>query len=157
MDESKQPGILIGQIHILRAHFEHREDVLTLPADTKLPELNVEVGVQIGQSEDGSEGLIIVAVRTHDQEKAPYSFQIEMVGLVKQEETKNLSVKEYLVNNGVATMYPFLREAVANITGRGRFGPIWLKPFNTTMLQLDETKNPESNPDPPGDAQAGQK
>jgi preprotein translocase subunit SecB len=31
-------------------------------------------------------------------------------------------------------LYPFLREAVANLTGRGRFGPVWLNPFNFMLL-----------------------
>jgi preprotein translocase subunit SecB len=29
-----------------------------------------------------------------------------------------------------AMLYPFIREVVANLTIRGRFGPVWLNPFN---------------------------
>ena len=37
---------------------------------------------------------------------------------------------EFLARSGVPTLFPFVREAIANITMRGRFGPLWLNPID---------------------------
>ena len=44
---------------------------------------------------------------------------------------ENMTIREYLASgNCVAALFPFLREAIANVTGRGRFGPVFLDPIN---------------------------
>lgn len=42
----------------------------------------------------------------------------------------NMPLEKYATISGVSLLYPFLREAVANLTQRGRFGPVWLSPLN---------------------------
>lgn len=136
MDETKDPGLLIAQVFLLRAWFEHREDVLDLPHNTPVPELKIDVRTRIGFKPDDSEGIIILTVQTSDKNENPlYRFLVEIAGSVKQEATKNMGVQEYLTKNGTAMLYPFLREVVANLTLRGRFGPVWLKPINTKLSQ----------------------
>jgi len=61
-----------------------------------------------------------------------------MVGLVDREPgAENMSIATYLTGPATATLFPFVREALANITGRGRFGPVWLKPFNLNAVQQE--------------------
>ena len=60
-----------------------------------------------------------------------YKFEITVVALVGVKPGgSNMSVTEYAQASAAALLYPFARELVANITGRGRFGPLWLLPFN---------------------------
>lgn len=136
MDETKQPGLRVGQIFLGSVHFEHRKDALSLPANTNVGELNIRVNIRAGSTEDETKGLVAVIVETTDEDPL-YRFSFEMIALMEQDESKNLGMREFVTKFGSATLYPFLREAVANVTGRGRFGPIWLKPFNVGAVQLE--------------------
>jgi preprotein translocase subunit SecB len=139
MDETKQPGIQIQQVLLWSAQFEHRKDALSLPPMTRV-ELGIELEITAMAAEDGSQGAIVLKVRNNaESQDALYRLSFEMMGIVQKEaESPNMTVQEYLEKNGAATLYPFLREAVANVTARGRFGPLWLKPFNFVALGQGE-------------------
>ena len=52
-----------------------------------------------------------------------------MIGLFEQQNGfENLPMADFLGDSAPALLFPFLREAFANITTRGRFGPVWLQP-----------------------------
>lgn len=132
MDETKQPGLQVSQVLLLRALFEHRADAFTLPHTTPIVDLPVQLEANaVGKP---GESVAIVRVRVYtpsDIEPPLYRFDIEvaaMVNTVPGEE--NLEPFEWAKAHGPQMLYPFLREAVASITLKGRFGPIWLKPFN---------------------------
>ncbi len=132
MDETKQPGLQIAQIFLSAAHLEHRHDALSLPLSTRI-EAAIKVNATASVQEDGSQGLLVMSVATDDEKDPLYRFRVEMTALIAVDRSEpNLTVREYLIKQGPAMMYPFLREAVANLTGRGRFGPMWLRPLNLT-------------------------
>jgi preprotein translocase subunit SecB len=133
MDLAKQPSLRINQIFLLQSHFAHREDVLTLPHNYQVGELNLDVEVKVGTNPQNSAGIVTVTVKTRDEDKPAYLFAVEMAAVVEREGDGNLPPNEYLRTNGAATLYPFVRELVASLTWRGRFGPIWLKPINVTV------------------------
>lgn len=111
MDESKQPGLFIGQIFLHRAVFEQRDDALSYPAvAANVGEINVSIEMETRGKEDDSEGIIVVTVQSVETDKL-YRFLVQMIGMVKQdEEHKNLGVREYLSKQGPAMMFPFVRE-----------------------------------------------
>ena len=130
MDATTQPGIRIGQILLVTAHFEHREDFLNLPPDSKLEEMNIDVTVEVGTNEENTQGMLRLTVGNSKPEYL-YHFQVVMVGLFDVDpHAPNMNLTDFLKVAGSTLMYPFVREVVANITARGRFGPVWLKPFN---------------------------
>lgn len=130
MDESKQPGIQIAQIFLERATFSHRDDALALPPTTPFqPE--VVVNLQGGVSPDEKAAFVRITVHTKPEDRPLYNFTVAMVALVQAVAgQENLSLREYVEGGAPAMLYPFVREAVASLTWRGRFGPVWLAPFN---------------------------
>ena len=134
MDKTRQPGIQISQVFLERVAFSHRADHLEYPATTMVsPELQIEM--QTGISSDRRRGIVRVQLSTKDEERPLYSVSIEMTALVEQiEGEENFDVEPYLQSNGWALLFPFLRESLANITSRGRFGPIYLNPVNVLAL-----------------------
>jgi hypothetical protein len=42
-----------------------------------------------------------------------------------------------VINGGVSMVFPFVREAIANLTMRGRFGPVWIDPLNVQAIVAD--------------------
>ncbi len=131
MDRTKQPGIEIGQIVVERASFEHRADYLALPAETKVPPLPLRLTASFGMDAAQRQGAIKVELST-DQSKNPiYVVAVTLVALVRVVEgAENMSLEQYATVHGGAMLFPFIREIVADLTGRGRFGPVWLQPVN---------------------------
>ncbi len=143
MDESKQPGLRIQQIVLSAVQFEHRQDMLDFPPNTVV-ELEVTVSVAVLTTEDELKGLVRVMVETNNEKDPLYRFKVEIVGLVEATENPpNFPVRTYLEKNGPPMLYPFLREAVANITGRGRFGAVWLNPLNLKAMDTTERSTTE--------------
>ncbi|MBI2401570.1 MAG: protein-export chaperone SecB [Gemmatimonadetes bacterium] len=131
LDRTKQPGIKIGQIFLEEAHFNHRADYLNLPPSTPVSVGDVHVQVQTGLSADLKRGLVRVRVSTIPGSKPMYELRVAMTALVTVDEAApNMPLDRYLASSGAALLFPFVRELVANLTWRGRFGPLWLSPTN---------------------------
>jgi len=131
MDPTQPPGIEIAQIFLEEAHFSHREDYLSLPPNAQVPPPTVQVNFEGSIDEAQKLGVVRVGVSTNDEERPYYNIRVTMTAVVRPEAGKeNMPVETYLRGPGPAMLYGFLREVVANLTWRGRFGPIWLSPFN---------------------------
>lgn len=69
-----------------------------------------------------------------------YSIDVEIAAIVASVPgEENLDPFDYALGSGAAAFFPFLREAVANLTLKGRFGAIWMKPLNLLVLQQQAT------------------
>ncbi len=147
-DPSKQPGVKIAQILLEEATFGHRGDYLT-SSTTPTPDnivgtLNIEL--QTGVSADGKNGLVRLRVTTIPENRPFYEFDVAMVALVTVDETAaNMPLDQY-VKVGGALLYPFVREVVAELTWRGRFGPVWLNPVNFIAPSPPEASIGSSKP-----------
>lgn len=131
MDESKQPGIEIGQIIVESVSFAHRDEYLSLPVKTSVGPLPLQIKTGYALSSDGSQAAIRLELSTDESERPLYIVHAVVVGLVRVTSDKpNMPLERYAALNGVVMLFPFLRELVANVTGRGRFGPVWLHPVN---------------------------
>ncbi len=131
VDRTKPPGLTIGQILLERAVFEHRADYLKHPPGTPIKDLPLALEFRLGLTPDGTKGVLKLTVKTRDEAKPLYRFELTMAALVEvQAGHANLPLERYAAVSGMSLLYPFLREAVANLTQRGRFGPVWLSPLN---------------------------
>ena len=128
MDPTKDPGIQIAKMFVDTCAFGHQPDSLTLPenAAPKITGFDTEVFLK----EMGDRGICQVVLTTHPG--STYELKLGMTALVRViPGQENMTIREYLASgNCVAALFPFLREAIANITGRGRFGPVFLDPIN---------------------------
>lgn len=130
-DPNKGPGIGVGQVFLEAASFSHRSDFLSLPVKTKPDIGDVAVEVQVGMSADEKAGLVRIRVATKDEGDPVYRVSIQMAASFQQNPgEENMPLPDFLNGPAIAFLYPFVREAFANLTGRGRFGPVWLNPFN---------------------------
>lgn len=135
MTESTEPKIRIAQVFVSSVIFQHREDALTLPAKTDVGHLPFDVSVEIGTSPAGDQGIVKISMETPKEGRPLYYVNVEMIGLVEQEAgAEKNTVRDYLIRSGAFMIFPFMRECIANITARGRFGPVWVKPVNFEAL-----------------------
>jgi preprotein translocase subunit SecB len=139
MDPEKQPGIQFAQIFLSSAEFRHRADALSLAPTSRPESQQIQIEVRVLQQTDAitQPAALVVKVSSAHDEKALYAFSVEMIAIVEREEgaPPNLAPAEYARLQGPAALYPFIREAVVNLTSRGRFGPVYLKPFNFRAAQ----------------------
>jgi preprotein translocase subunit SecB len=128
MSEASPTTLRIDQIFLEKAQFDHGEQALQNPANTRV-ELPIDIQITTAVANDGRAGLIRVRVSSGD-EKALYRFDISVLGLVQVEaEGQQAVLEKYLQRDATFMIYPFVREALANLTGKGRFGAIWLRPL----------------------------
>ena len=136
MDTTKQPGIQIDQIILLEAHFAHNKNALTLPTSTRV-NLQFHIQVKVAGKAGGRTAILGVRAETVDQPDNPYNVIAEVAMIVSAiEGEENLDPYEYVNAMGPAAVYPFVREAIASLTMKGRFGALWLKPLNFTAPQV---------------------
>lgn len=131
VDRTKPPGIQVGQIFLEEVQFSHREDFLSLPLGTQAVVGNVNIQVETGVSPDSKTGLVRVLVWTIPENKPIYNFRVSMTALLAVDQSApNMPLSTYLSGPAAALLYPFVRQVVADLTWRGRFGPVWLSPTN---------------------------
>jgi preprotein translocase subunit SecB len=148
------PNVALGQVFLLGAAFSHRRDVLELPPDTRPEVGDVLVETQLGLSVDGQQGVVQIKVSTKPENNPVYTVQVSMMGLFKKTATSGMEMATFLENSAIAIVYPFLREAFANLTQRGRFGPVWLNVINPRRgtagewqhVTADESRAPDNHP-----------
>lgn len=142
MDPTKPAGIRFDQVFLRTAHFSHREDALMLPPATPHPpDQRVNLRVNFYEGVKGPSAGVGLTVSTDPNDtRLLYQFEVEMIALASQEPgQENMPPAEYVQGPALMSLVPFLREAIANLTLRGRFGPIWLSPINIQQFLLEQS------------------
>lgn len=135
-DRAAAPGIKLHTVFLNSAHFKHLTDPL-LPKRAKVVEDagNADLVVSVAIS---PEGLAAVRARISNDPNDPtsrYEYSLELIALFSADpRTPNMPLREYALHHGPGLLFPFAREAVANLTARGQFGAVWLNPLN--LLQI---------------------
>jgi len=146
MDRAKPPGIQVAQIFLEQVHFSHREDFLSLPLGTQALVGNLNIQLESGISQDSKTGLVRVQVWTIPENKPIYNFRVSMTALLAVDQSApNMPLTTYLSGPAATLLYPFVRQVVADLTWRGRFGPVWLSPTNL-LAPVADAPSPASLP-----------
>lgn len=150
MDPNRQPGITIERIVLVEAHFLHR-DLWRPQPKGKLHHIDVEATTMAPEDPNAAAGMLL-RVKTSDDDTGNYIIDVQMLAMVKSEQdARNFSPTEYVATAGAAMLFPFVREVVANLTAKGRWGPVWIKPFNIqfALANANSAENQPANSDTP--------
>lgn len=133
-----QLSLIIGQIVLISADFRHREDVTSVPA-AGAPTGGAVLQVKTQISEDGEAAVSVRVSSDPADPNALYQYAIEMMAAIKMPTPgAPLPSQTYLALAGTTFLYPFVREMLANLTMRARFGVIYLNPFNVSAADLEQ-------------------
>jgi preprotein translocase subunit SecB len=141
----------LAQVFVDGVSFSHREDALQIPPNAPPPVGEVTISVAVGISDEGAKGLVRITVATRPENQPIYRVEISIVGAFEVAGTPNVeSLRSFLTTMAPHMLYPFVREAFAGVTGRGRFGPIYLAPFNSKLISdsLQGNAQPRAEPAP---------
>ena len=137
-DRGKAPGISIDNIFLQSLKFQRT------PEMAEYPELKVEFNQENAFSEDGKEMTIELACSIKDEGETLHVY-CNMVGIFSVIEGKeNMPLEEYGRAHAPATMFPFIREEIANVTLKAGIPPILLNPMNIFAATKNIAKEIES-------------
>ena len=129
---TKQPASLkIEELFLVSSSFSHRRDFLALDRRNPLGDHEVDAEFQLIHGLAPSVIGVTVRVATKPGADSAYNFHAEMMAIIRVDDGSVSSPPEaQLLHAGVSMLFPFVRETIANVTMRGRFGAMWMKPIN---------------------------
>lgn len=146
----------IAQIVLESAQLAHRSDYLSLAPNTPVEAGEVAMQVQVQVEENATTAVVRVTLSNHEAEGALYRFEVIVTGILLLGQPFNKADTKALAVSGGGIVFPFVRETVANLTGRGRFGQLWVQPVSIAhAIAQQESTLPTEASDAEG-AQAGQ-
>lgn len=129
MDKAKQPGIKFNGIILVEEEFWRDYDV---PEDSAV-HFNLEAGSNKTPSDynvEVSSTLVLIK-----EDKEVLTLRSKFVGFFSIiEEQENMDIEEYIKNNSVALMFPYIREHISAVTIKSGVNPIFLPPINVVAL-----------------------
>lgn len=125
----------IEELVLVSSSFSHRADFLTRDRRSPIDDHVVDAQFQLVHGLAPSVVGVTVRVATRDGVDGAYAFHAEMMAIIRVEDTRSgVPADSQLLQAGVTILFPFVRETIANMTMRGRFGATWIKPMNVQSI-----------------------
>jgi len=142
----------IAQIILEEARFGHVGNFLAQPPTEVAAPSPVELRVELLKAPDGKSAVVRLRAGSGASE-VPYSFSISYLVIFGMEEQEGVptpaDLDHRLLITGGTMAFPFVRECVANLTSRGRFGPSWLAPTDFNQIALPVTSAAQAQTESP--------
>ena len=109
-----------------------------------IEELNVHTGFECEIAENEVNAVVRLVSRTGDlsDENSPFQVDVEIEGLFEfvEFESEGLKFEEYLTNNAVAILLPYLRSTISELTAKSNEFPVLNLPIMNVakMLETEE-------------------
>lgn len=129
-DENKQPGIKCDNIFLKSISYKRAENYSG--------DVNLELDFNNSYSFSDDKNILRYDLKVNISENKPnpiFTLECTITGIfstIKEEE--NMSLEEYCNINAPATLFPFLRETIANVTQRSGLKPFILPPLNIQAI-----------------------
>lgn len=137
-----RPTIQINQLLLERATFAHPPGFLSLPALPIQAPRDIQISLQTQIDSANKQFLVRLQLAATSVSGSPsYDLDVSLIGLFAISEFPATDITKQLAVTGGTILFPFAREAIANLTSRGRFGPIWLQPVNLVAAVETATKS----------------
>lgn len=129
MDKNKQPGISFNSIMLVKEEFWRDYSV---PEETT-PDFNIGLGWSVQESNYIVE--LTTSLRLLHEDKEKLKLDSTFIGVFSIiEDNENMNIEEYIKNNSVALMFPYVREHISTITQKSGIKPVLLPPINVIAL-----------------------
>jgi preprotein translocase subunit SecB len=123
------PKISVSDIRLISISFQANESFSPQSRGVKFKfNLTMESG-RVGEQE--SQLCVRISVSTPKSDDYPFFLSITIVGIFDLEEPVDEKLRKQLLEiNCPAIIFPYLREAISDITRRAGFPPLYLPPVN---------------------------
>jgi preprotein translocase subunit SecB len=124
----------IAQIILEKAEFSHSADPFTVEAVPLEAQAEVELGLNVAHNADRTASVVRLRLSTRDDgstgETVKYRFDVTVSTLVALQAPLPVEHDKFFAGSVAAILFPFVREVIASLTSRGRFGVNWIQPLN---------------------------
>jgi preprotein translocase subunit SecB len=112
--------------------------VLLQPTETA--NIQLQVGANVRVFPIGVEVSIQITARP-DPKRNPVEVEAAVSGYFRRPEgASDATLIEFARTAGVFIVFPYVREAISNVTSRTAFGAVWLSPLDVFDLTLGEAE-----------------
>lgn len=128
--------IALAQILLEGAQFAHNGNYLAKQATTEAASHRIRLDVEVVNGADKSRAGVRLKATSEvaDEEEPQYKLHASYLALFTLDAERDAEFDKRLAVTGATMLQPFMRELVANLTQRGRFGPVWMAPVNFNDL-----------------------
>lgn len=130
------PSMQLKNIVLDSIYFERNGDFVA--AKDEGTKFEYDIGVKVNFDKESRISSVTVSTKTpskNDSPNYPFYFNVVSLGFFQfSEDVPEKSMKQYQEVNCPAIIFPYLREAVADITRRAGFPPLHLPPVNFIEL-----------------------
>lgn len=135
--EEQRIGVRILGQYIKDLSFENPNVLKLVGGLTDKPNLQVEVNVGYAKVSDKVyESAINFRAEAANKTGIIYELELIYAGLFQVENMPEQALEPFLVINGPALLFPFLRRLVADLTREGGFPPLLLDPIDFAGLYV---------------------
>lgn len=143
MDETRQPGIRFDTVLLRRASYEELPEGEQVEREFEELALSIAIRSRFPKAHGETEPTTAEVQLKLSVEPAsappPFFAEVVVAGRFSYADEKNLNLDAFVSNQAPALLFPFAREAIANLTVRTRFGPVLIPPVNVrALIEQDE-------------------
>lgn len=116
------------------------------------PNVSLNIGTKSNDLGDGAyECVLSLTAEAKQQDKTAFLIEIQQAGIFLLHGLEPADLQRALVIFCPQQLYPYAREAVADLTGKGGFPPLQLQPMNFEAIAAEAIRRQQAG----NDAQAG--
>lgn len=134
--------LTVAQFVLEEAQFAHKSNYLERKPLDAVPASPVDLEIELAEAQDNPEVRVVRLRAVSNAPEALYDFRVSYIVILmldRQGEELPADLEQRVMVTGATMLLPFIREAVANLTSRGRFGASWMQPVNINELVLRST------------------
>lgn len=150
-EEQKQPVFQVEKLYVKDFSFESPNAPQSFLA-TEAPQVEVSLSTQGQPVQEGLvEAVLSITVKALGKEdKVAFLAEVQQAGLFRLENIPEAHMPHLLGVHCPTILFPFAREAVAEMVGRGGFVPFYLQPINFDALfqQSQQQQAAQNNQQP---------
>lgn len=128
-------GIIFNDFIICKASY-----VKNYNFKPNIEEVNVHTGFECEIAENRSNALVKLKSKTGDleDESSPFQVEVEIEGLFDfvEDESEGLRFEEYLTNNAIAILFPYIRSTISELTAKSNEFPVLNLPIINVAKML---------------------
>ena len=136
MDKTKQPGINFDNVILGKLNFIRK---ISIPVK---PELKLNINNKKSINSEAGKLVYELTGKIEDEKEKSFSVECSVIGFFSVDKEKsNMSLEDFANANAPAILFPYFRNAVADVTMRGGLKPVIIPPLNiASMVKKDEEK-----------------
>ena len=136
-DEQNQQQFAIQRLYIKDVSFESPNAPEVFKDSQWQPEINVQINTEAKTiSENLHEVALTVTVTAKQDEKTAFLVEVKQAGLFQMSGFEQEQMGGMLGAFCPETLFPFVRETVADLVAKGGFPQLMLAPVNFNMLYM---------------------